>query len=47
MNFNIFGVLDGHGENGHFVSQFVSKYIINRIKNHPLIKNLDNNKKIH
>ena len=47
LNFNIFGVLDGHGENGHFVSQFVSKYIINRIKNHPLIKNLDNNKKIY
>ena len=47
LNFNIFGVLDGHGENGHFVSQFVSKYIINRIKNHPLIKNLDNTKKIY
>ena len=39
LNFNIFGVLDGHGINGHLVSQFVSRYIINRIKNHYSIKN--------
>ena len=37
-NFNIYGVLDGHGENGHFASDFVKKYIINNLKNHPLIK---------
>ena len=47
LNFNIFGVLDGHGVNGHFVSQFVSKFIINRIKNNPLIKNLDSAKDIY
>jgi serine/threonine protein phosphatase PrpC len=47
LNFNILGVLDGHGVNGHYVSQFVSKYIVNKIKNHPLIKNLDNPKKIY
>ena len=41
LNFNIFGVFDGHGDDGHFASQFVKRYIINRIKNHPLIKRLD------
>ena len=47
LNFNIFGVLDGHGVNGHFASQFVSRYIISRIKNHPFIKSLDNPKEIY
>ena len=47
LNFNIFGVLDGHGVNGHFVSKYVSKFIVNKIKNHPLIKNLDVPKKIY
>ena len=40
LNYNLFGVLDGHGVNGHLVSKFVSKYIINRLKYHPLLKNL-------
>ena len=30
-NFDIFGVLDGHGTEGHLVSQFISNYIINEI----------------
>ena len=47
LNFNIFGVLDGHGDYGHFASQFVKRYIINRIKSHPLIKGLDNPKEIY
>ena len=47
LNFNIFGVLDGHGVNGHFASQFVSRYIISRIKNHPSIKTLDTPKEIY
>ena len=47
LNFNLFGVLDGHGVNGHHASQFVKKYIINRIKNHPLLKNLENPKDIY
>ena len=38
-NFNIFGVLDGHGKEGHFVSQYCSKYIPYLIINHPEIKN--------
>ena len=47
LNFNIFGVLDGHGDNGHFASQFVSRYVIYRIKNHPSIKKLDEPKEIY
>ena len=47
LNFNILGVLDGHGENGHFASQFVSRYVIYRIKNHPLIKKYDEPKEIY
>jgi len=26
-NFNIYGVFDGHGDDGHFVSRYISKYI--------------------
>ena len=26
-NYNIFGVFDGHGENGHFVSKYISEYM--------------------
>ena len=47
LNFNIFGVLDGHGINGHLASQFVKRYIINRIKNISSIKNLDVSKEIY
>ena len=32
QNFNIFGVLDGHGVNGHLISQFVTKYIKTQIE---------------
>ena len=46
-NFNIFGVLDGHGDNGHLASKFVHNYIITQIKNHPLIKNERDPKKIY
>ncbi len=38
-DFNIFGVLDGHGPQGHFVSQFASKFIPSQIFNNPEIKN--------
>ena len=47
LNFNIFGVFDGHGDDGHLASQFVKRYIINRIKNHPLIKKLDEAQEIY
>ena len=31
LGFNLFAILDGHGVNGHFVSQFTSKLIIKKI----------------
>ena len=40
LNFNIYGVLDGHGVNGHLASQFTKRYISNRIKNLQIVKNL-------
>ena len=39
-DFNIFGVLDGHGPDGHFVSEFASEFIPSQILNHPEIKHL-------
>ena len=47
LNFNIFGVLDGHGEYGHYASQFVSRYVVNRIKNNPSIKKCDEAKEVY
>jgi len=47
LNFNIFGVLDGHGEDGHFASQFVSRYILHRIKTHPSLRKMDEPKQIY
>lgn len=47
LNFNMFGVLDGHGTNGHYASQFAKKYIVNKIKNIPLVKNLAKPKEIY
>ena len=37
-NFNLFGVLDGHGLYGHLISLFVGRYIINTFLNHDEIK---------
>ena len=31
--FNLFGVLDGHGENGHLISRFARNFIIEEIQN--------------
>ena len=39
-DFNIFGVLDGHGPEGHKVSEFASEFIPAQIINHPEIKAL-------
>ena len=39
-DFHIFGVLDGHGGEGHFVSRFAAKFIPYQIMNNPEIKNL-------
>ena len=37
-NFNLFGVLDGHGLYGHLISLFVGKYIVSSFINHDEIK---------
>ena len=39
-DFNIFGVLDGHGPDGHYVSNFASEFIPQQIINAPEIKEL-------
>ena len=39
-DFNIFGVLDGHGVDGHHVSNFASDFIPSQIINNPEIKEL-------
>jgi serine/threonine protein phosphatase PrpC len=39
-NFNMFGILDGHGTNGHHVSKFVTEFIYNAISKHPEIESL-------
>ena len=36
-NFNVFAVFDGHGEHGHFVSQFLVKYFTDFFKTNPLL----------
>ena len=46
-DFNIFGVLDGHGPAGHFVSKYISNYIPTQLINHPEIKKLKNPEKIY
>ena len=37
-NFNIFGVLDGHGLHGHLVSEYISEHLPQKILSHPSIK---------
>ena len=46
-DFNIFGVLDGHGPDGHYVSQFAADFIPSNIINHPEIKSLKEPEKIY
>jgi serine/threonine protein phosphatase PrpC len=46
-DFNIFGVLDGHGLEGHFVSHFASDYIPSQIINDPEIKSLSDPEQIY
>jgi serine/threonine protein phosphatase PrpC len=33
LGFNLFAILDGHGDNGHLVSQLASKYLIKKFTN--------------
>ena len=46
-DFNIFGVLDGHGPSGHYISKFASLIIQNYIINNPEIKNLSSLESIY
>lgn len=46
-DFNIFGVLDGHGPDGHFVSRFVSESIYSNLISHPEIIPLTNPEEIY
>ena len=46
-DFNIFGVSDGHGPDGHFVSEFVSEFIPSKIINHSEIINLTTTEKVY
>ena len=41
-NFNIFAIFDGHGFNGHIISEFLKENLINKIEQHPQIKSLKN-----
>ena len=45
LEFNIFAVLDGHGDNGHIVSQLASKYLIKKFTN--LTKNFSDVESIY
>ena len=46
-DFNLFGVFDGHGPEGHFVSEYISNYLPSQIINHPEIKNLSDPEAIY
>ena len=34
IGFNLFGILDGHGPNGHFVSKYCKEFFINNMRNY-------------
>ncbi len=46
-DFNVFGVLDGHGLNGHLVSQFVSKYIKSHLHKNKHVKHLPDEESVY
>ena len=46
-DFNIFGVLDGHGPEGHFVSKYASEFLPSKLINHPEIKSLKDTEEIY
>ena len=41
-NFNIFTIFDGHGFNGHIISEYLKENLIKKIEQHPQIKLLKN-----
>ena len=46
-DFNIFGVLDGHGPQGHYVSEFASEFIPNYIINNSALRGDSNSESIY
>ena len=46
-NFNIFAVFDGHGFNGHIISEYLKENLIKKLANHPRLKVLDNLENIY
>ena len=46
-NFNIFAVFDGHGFNGHIISEYLKENLIKKIVNHQRLKVLDNLENIY
>lgn len=46
-DFNIFSVLDGHGENGHLVSRFVTKYFATFFKKNKKMKVLKSEEEVY
>jgi len=46
-DFNIFGILDGHGPDGQKISEFASEYIPSQITKHPEIKSLADPEEIY
>ncbi len=46
-DFNIFSVLDGHGENGHLVSRFVTKYFATFFKKNKKMKVLKSEDEVY
>ena len=48
--FHLFGVMDGHGINGHLISKYISRFVIEYFisdKNKKLFNNCKNNKEIY
>ena len=41
-NFNIFAIFDGHGFNGHIISEYLKENLIKKFERHPIIKTLKN-----
>jgi serine/threonine protein phosphatase PrpC len=46
-DFNIFGILDGHGPEGQKISEYASEYIPSQITKHPEIKSLTDPEEIY
>ena len=46
-DFNVFSVLDGHGENGHLVSRFITKYLATFLRKNKKMKDLKSEEEVY